>query len=254
MHGTFDCAVHELPIKIPQERTSWSRVHQVLYTGRQQAIDAYKDRGTPDSRGCWRYLWWLVRRQLGRSAAGAVLASVWMMLLAATPCLMSKAIDEGLGPGVFPILAGWSGALFALGRSTRGWASCGTARCPGADGRQLLHGHGGRRVRGVAGCRAFAARGAGEVSTSGVGNVQTICQALTVVRSGVGAVAEVFLVREWKHACCVERQRAVGTSVTGQQLAGQDTGPGCGLAVVRCWRAGRPGRRPVWPGVSGGLR
>ncbi|CAM5621528.1 ABC transporter OS=Streptomyces canus OX=58343 GN=AQJ46_29010 PE=4 SV=1 [Streptomyces canus] len=148
-------------------------------------IDAYEDPGAPDSRGGWRYLWWLVRCQLGRSAAGAVLASVWMVLLAATPCLMAKAIDEGLEPGDFPVLAGWSVALFAVG-AFNAWLSIMRHRTMtrGADGRQLPHGHGGRRARGAAGRRAVAARGVGEVVTIGVGDVQTISQALPVVGPG----------------------------------------------------------------------
>lgn len=62
-------------------------------------IDAYEDPGTPDRRGGWHYLWWLVRCQRGRSALGALIASTWMVLLAATPYLMARAIDEGLEPG-----------------------------------------------------------------------------------------------------------------------------------------------------------
>lgn len=62
-------------------------------------IDAYEEPGTPDRRGGWRYLWWLVRRQWPRCLAGAVFASVWMVLLAATPYLMARAIDHGLERG-----------------------------------------------------------------------------------------------------------------------------------------------------------
>lgn len=82
-------------------------------------IDAYEDPGTPDCRGGRRYLWWLVLRRPGRPAAGAVPASVWMVLLAATPCLMSRAIDDGLQPGNMAAPAGWTGLLWS-GRSTPG--------------------------------------------------------------------------------------------------------------------------------------
>ena len=74
-------------------------------------IDAYEEPGEPDRRGGGRYLWWLVRCQPGRSLAAAVLGSVWMVLLAATPYLLSRAIDDGLEPGDFPALAGWTAAL-----------------------------------------------------------------------------------------------------------------------------------------------
>ncbi len=76
-------------------------------------IDGYEDPGTPDRRGGARFLWWLVTRQPGRCAAGAMFGSVWMVLLAATPYLMSRAIDEG--PGDMGAVAAWSGALLAVG-------------------------------------------------------------------------------------------------------------------------------------------
>ncbi|MGX1365812.1 ABC-type bacteriocin/lantibiotic exporter with double-glycine peptidase domain [Streptomyces canus] len=151
-------------------------------------IDAYEDPGTPDSRGGWRYLRWLVRCQLGRSAAGAVLASMWMVLLAATPCLMAKAIDEGLEPGHFPVLAGWSAALFAVG-AFNAWLSLMRHRTM-TRGRMdanfrtvtVIVGH---AVRLGA---ALSRRAGGEVVTIGAGDVQTISQALTVVGPGAGTV------------------------------------------------------------------
>jgi ABC-type multidrug transport system fused ATPase/permease subunit len=78
-------------------------------------IDTYEDPGTPDHRGGRRYLWWLVVRQWPRCLAGAVFASGWMVLLAATPYLMARAIDHGLVPGDLGALAGWTGALVAVG-------------------------------------------------------------------------------------------------------------------------------------------
>jgi ATP-binding cassette, subfamily C, bacterial len=81
-------------------------------------IDAYEDPGTPDCRGGWRYLWWPVVRQPWRSVAGALLGSVWMVLLSATPYPMARAVDEGLRPGDMGALAGWTAALFAVGART----------------------------------------------------------------------------------------------------------------------------------------
>ena len=151
-------------------------------------IDAYEDPGTPDVRGGWRYLWWLVRCQPGRSAAGALLGSSWMVLLAATPYLMAKAIDEGLEPGDWAALAGWCLALFAVG-SFNAWLSIMRHRTM----TRVRMDANFRTVKVVVGqaVRLGAAlsrrTGAGEVVTIGVGDVQTIAQALTVVGPGVGA-------------------------------------------------------------------
>jgi ABC-type multidrug transport system fused ATPase/permease subunit len=152
-------------------------------------IDAYEDPGTPDVRGGWRYLGWLVRRQAGRCAAGALLASVWMVLLAATPYLMARAVDHGLEPGDLGALAGWAGALVAVG-AFNAWVSVMRHRTMtrvrmDANFRtvKLVVGHAtrlGARLRGQV--------GTGEVVTIGVGDVETIGQSLTVVGPGVGAV------------------------------------------------------------------
>ncbi|MDH6516387.1 ABC-type multidrug transport system fused ATPase/permease subunit [Streptomyces sp. SAI-208] len=153
-------------------------------------IDAYEDPGTPDVRGGWRYLWWLVRCQPGRSVAGALLGSSWMVLLAATPYLMAKAIDEGLEPGDWAALAGWSFALFAVG-SFNAWLSIMRHRTM----TRVRMDANFRTVKVVVGqaVRLGAAlsrrTGAGEVVTIGVGDVQTIAGALTVVGPGVGACA-----------------------------------------------------------------
>ncbi|MFF7951396.1 ABC transporter transmembrane domain-containing protein [Streptomyces griseorubiginosus] len=151
-------------------------------------IDAYEDPGTPDVRGGWRYLWWLVRCQPGRSVAGALLGSTWMVLLAATPYLMAKAIDEGLEPGDWSALSGWCFALFAVG-SFNAWLSIMRHRTM----TRVRMDANFRTVKVVVGqaVRLGAAlsrrTGAGEVVTIGVGDVQTIAQALTVVGPGVGA-------------------------------------------------------------------
>ncbi|WP_405670690.1 ABC transporter ATP-binding protein [Streptomyces sp. NBC_01530] len=152
-------------------------------------IDAYGDPGTPDCRGGGRYLWWLVRCQPGRSLAGAVLGSVWMALLAATPYLLSRAIDDGLEPGDYPALAGWTAVLFAVG-AFNAWLSIMRHRTM----TRVRMDANFRTVKVVVGqaVRLGAALprrvGAGEVVTIGVGDVQTISQSLTVVGPGVGTV------------------------------------------------------------------
>ncbi|MFD5233000.1 ABC transporter ATP-binding protein [Streptomyces qaidamensis] len=158
-------------------------------------IDAYGDPGTPDRRGGARYLWWLVTRQPGRCAAGAMFGSVWMVLLAATPYLMSRAIDDGLGPGDMGALAAWSGALFAVG-VVNAWL--GTMRHRTMTRVRMDANF--RTVKVVVGqavrlgSSLSRQMGAGEVVTIGVGDVQTISQSLTVVGPGVGAVVAYLVI------------------------------------------------------------
>ncbi|MFD5744216.1 ABC transporter ATP-binding protein [Streptomyces massasporeus] len=152
-------------------------------------IDAYEDPGTPDHRGGARYLWWLVSRQPGRCAAGAVFGTVWMVLLAATPYLMARAIDDGLEPGDMSALTLWSGALLAVG-AFNAWLSIMRHRTMtrvrmDANFRTVKVVV-GQAVRLGASLRRQA--GAGEVVTIGVGDVQTVSQSLTVVGPGIGAV------------------------------------------------------------------
>ncbi|CAM5344137.1 ABC transporter ATP-binding protein [Streptomyces purpurascens] len=158
-------------------------------------IDAYEDPGTPDRRGGARYLWWLVTRQPWRCAAGAMFGSVWMVLLAATPYLMSRAIDDGLEPGDMGALALWSGALFAVG-AFNSWLSIMRHRTM----TRVRMDANFRTVKVVVGqavrLGASLSRqmGAGEVVTIGVGDVQTVSQALTVVGPGVGAVVAYLVI------------------------------------------------------------
>lgn len=152
-------------------------------------INAYEDPGTPDCRGGWSYLWWLVRCQPGRALAGATLASVWMVLMAAAPYLLSKAVDEGLEPGDTAALAGWTAALLTVG-AVNAWVSIMRHRTMTRLRMDALF----RTVKVVVGhaVRLGAALprrvGAGEVVTVGVGDVHTISQSLTVIGPGVGSI------------------------------------------------------------------
>ncbi|MGW5496740.1 ABC transporter transmembrane domain-containing protein [Streptomyces olivaceoviridis] len=152
-------------------------------------IDAYEDPGTPDTRGGWWFLWWLVRCQPGRSVAGALLGSTWMVLLAAQPYLMARAVDDGLLPGRLGALAGWTGAMFAVG-ALNAWVSILRHRVM----TRVRMDANFRTVKVVVGhvVRLGAAlprrAGAGEVVTIGVGDVQTLASALTVVGPGVGSL------------------------------------------------------------------
>ncbi|MGW7549558.1 ABC transporter transmembrane domain-containing protein, partial [Streptomyces sp. NPDC054770] len=152
-------------------------------------IDAYEDPGTPDTRGGWSYLWWLVACQPGRSLAGALLGSVWLTLMAVTPYLMARAVDDGLVPGHVAVLAGWTAAIFVLG-AVNAWISIMRHR---TMTRVRMDAYFrtikvlvGQAVR--LGAELPRRADAGEVVTIGVSDVQTIAQALTVVGPGVGAV------------------------------------------------------------------
>ncbi|MEV6050502.1 ABC transporter ATP-binding protein [Streptomyces sp. NPDC052107] len=157
-------------------------------------IDAYEDPGTPDTRGGWRYLRWLVLRQPGRSVAGALLGSVWMVLLAAQPYLMARSVDEGLVPGRLGVLAAWTAVMFVVG-SVNAWLSIMRHRTMTRVRMDAYF----RTVKVVVGqvVRLGAAlprrAGAGEVVTIGVGDVHTVAQSLTVVGPGVGS-AVVYVV------------------------------------------------------------
>jgi ABC-type multidrug transport system fused ATPase/permease subunit len=158
-------------------------------------IDAYEDPGTPDSRSGGRYLWWLVARQPWRCAAGAMFGSVWMVLLAATPYLMSRAIDDGLEPGDMGALAFFSGALFTVG-AFNAWLSIMRHRVM----TRVRMDANFRTVKVVVGqavrlgSSLSRQMGAGEVVTIGVGDVQTISHSLTVIGPGIGAVVAYLVV------------------------------------------------------------
>ncbi|MER5937177.1 ABC transporter ATP-binding protein [Streptomyces sp. NPDC001928] len=152
-------------------------------------IDAYEDPGEPDRRGGARYLWWLVTQQAGRSALGALISAVWMVLLAATPYLLSRAVDEGLAPGDYAALVAWTGALAGV-HVFNAWLSIMRHRTMTRVRMDALF----RTIKVLVGqsVRLGAALprriGAGEVVTIGVGDVQTISNSLTVIGPGFGAI------------------------------------------------------------------
>ncbi|MFJ1597503.1 ABC transporter ATP-binding protein [Streptomyces sp. NPDC088261] len=151
--------------------------------------DTPRGPGSPDRRGPLRYLWWLVRAQPWRVLAGAAYGTLWMLCLALSPYLLSRAVDDGLRAGDRTALAGWTGALFALG-AVNAWV--GTMRH-----RTMTRVRMDATFRTVRVVVAHATRlgaalprraTAGEVVTIGIGDVATISRALTVTGPGVGAV------------------------------------------------------------------
>ncbi|MDT0445190.1 ABC transporter ATP-binding protein [Streptomyces johnsoniae] len=151
--------------------------------------DLHAEPGTPDLRGPARFLWWLVARQRRRVLAGSAFATLWMTGLALPPLLLSRAIDEGLRPGRTETLAGWSGALIAVG-GVNAWLAIARHRTMtrvrlNATYRtsRLIVAHTTRLGSSLS--RRLTA---GEVVTLGLGDVASISNTLTITGPGVGAV------------------------------------------------------------------
>jgi ABC-type multidrug transport system fused ATPase/permease subunit len=112
-----------------------------------------------------------------------------MVLLAATPYLMARAVDHGLAPGDLGALAGWTGAMVAVG-GVNAWLGMLRHRTM-TKVRMDANFRTVKAVVGQATRLGAALRGqveAGEVVTIGVGDVQTISTSLTAVGPGVGAI------------------------------------------------------------------
>jgi hypothetical protein len=82
-----------------------------------------------------------------------------MVLMAAAPYLMSRAVDDGLVPGNMGALAWWTGVLFVVG-AVNSWLSIMRHRTMTRlrDRRQLAHGQADRRADGPARRRAVTTR------------------------------------------------------------------------------------------------
>jgi ABC-type multidrug transport system fused ATPase/permease subunit len=148
-----------------------------------------------DVRGPLPFLWWLVRRQKPRIAAGALLGSLWMVGLTLPPYLLSQAIDRGLQRRDLPALGYWVALLFLVGAVN---ALLAILRHRTMTKIRLDGGF--RTVRAVI---AHATRlgaalprriGAGEIVTIGIADVWVLAQALTVTGPGLGAVVAYVVV------------------------------------------------------------
>ncbi|WP_262379803.1 ABC transporter transmembrane domain-containing protein [Nonomuraea sp. PA05] len=145
--------------------------------------------GTPDCRSAGRYLWWLVTQQRGRVMAGAALGTAWMVTLTLPPYFLSRAIDDGLATGRYPVLAGWVAAVFGVG-VLNAWLAIMRHRTMTRVRMDAAF----RSVQVVAlqATRLGAALPrkvtAGEVVTIGFGDAAMMSGTLTVTGPGVGAV------------------------------------------------------------------
>jgi ABC-type multidrug transport system fused ATPase/permease subunit len=139
-------------------------------------------------RGPWSYLAWLVTRQRGRVALGALLGTAWTVGLALPPYLLSRAVDS-LAGGQRDAVLGWAAILVVVG-GILAWLSIWRHRT-------MTRVRMDAAFRTVSEVNAHAARlGAslarrartGEVVAIGGGDAWTIGRSLTVTGPGVGAV------------------------------------------------------------------
>ena len=141
-----------------------------------------------ETRGPWRYLWWLTRRLKGRVALGAFFGSTWYLSMALAPYLISQAIDRGLAPRRPGALIAWSAILLAVGVLT---AVLGIMRHRSMTRMRLAAGleTAGLVMRHATRLGAALPRRvtAGEVVTIGISDVWTIGRALNVAGVGVAS-------------------------------------------------------------------
>ena len=142
-----------------------------------------------DARGPVRYLWWLARQVKGWVALGAVFGSLWFVSLAATPYLISQAIDRGLTPRRTDLLLLWAGVTLAVG-VTSAWL--GIMRHRNMTRLRLAAALRTADVVMTHATRLGAALPrrvtAGEVVTIGISDVWTVGRAMNVGGVGVAAV------------------------------------------------------------------
>ncbi|MGX1760973.1 ABC transporter transmembrane domain-containing protein [Streptomyces lydicus] len=145
--------------------------------------------GVPDSRGVWRYVWWLVVSQRHRVLAGSLLGSSWMVGLILPPFLMSQVVDKGLGAGDSAALVGWVAVLLGVGL-LNAWLAVMRHRTMTRVRMDAVF----RTVRAVTGQATRLGADlprlvtTGEVATIGIVDVWRISQILTITGPGVGAV------------------------------------------------------------------
>ncbi|OZM76163.1 ABC transporter ATP-binding protein [Pseudonocardia sp. MH-G8] len=139
--------------------------------------------------GGFRLLWWLVVQQRGRVAAGSLFGTLSMVVLVLPPYVIARAVDDGIAGGNQAALAGWAGALLAVG--------CAHAALNVLRHRTMSQVRMDATFRTSEALLAHATRlgaqlprrvGAGEVVAIGISDVFTVSTTLTIAGPGVGAV------------------------------------------------------------------
>ena len=143
---------------------------------------------TAPARGPWSYLAWLVVRQRGRVALGAVLGTAWMVGLVLPPFVLSRAVDA-LAAGTRETVFWWSAALVGVG-VVLAWLGIWRHRTMTRVRMDAAF----RTVSVVTaqtvrlGASSVRQSRTGEVVAIGAGDAWTIGRSLTVTGPGVGAV------------------------------------------------------------------
>jgi ABC-type multidrug transport system fused ATPase/permease subunit len=141
------------------------------------------------------YLWFLIRRQKGRTALGVFYGCTWMAGLTLPPYLLSRAVDDGLQRHDLGRLALWAAALLVVGLVSAGLAmmrhrTMTKLRLDGAFRTMVIVMAQATRLGSALPRHARA----GEVVTIGVADVWVLAQALTVTGPGIGAVVAYAIV------------------------------------------------------------
>jgi ABC-type multidrug transport system fused ATPase/permease subunit len=151
--------------------------------------------GISERRSPLRFLWWLIVSQRRRVAAGALLGNLWMIGLTLPPYLLSRAIDEGLQPGRYRSLLGWTAALLGVG-VLNAWLAIMRHRTMTRVRIDAAY----RTVRAVVvhttrlGATLRRKVSAGEVVTIGIADIAAIANTLTITGPGGGAVIAYIVV------------------------------------------------------------
>ncbi|MEU8222372.1 ABC transporter ATP-binding protein [Kribbella sp. NPDC048915] len=154
-----------------------------------RTTDTWKPPAPKDLATPYRFLFWLTRQQARRTAAGAVLGTLWTVGLAVPPWVLSRVVDDGLIPRNPAALVTWTLILLAVGVLN---ALLGIARHRTMTKVRMDASF--RTVRATVwhtsrlGASLTRHVSAGEVVTVGISDVYVVAQALTVTGPGVGAV------------------------------------------------------------------
>ena len=158
-------------------------------------LDRYRDPAPGDIRDPLRFYFWLIRGQKWRVTRAGILGSTWMVGLTVPPYLLARAIDDGLRPKDMRALAQWVALLTVviIVNAVIGGLRHGTMTKIRAF--SALHiSRAAVRQSTRLGAELQRQSSSGEVVAIGLGDVQTIAQALTVTGPGVGSVVAYMVV------------------------------------------------------------